>query len=285
MNTLRLRDRLLGLVVITRPHDCLGAAVVLLLGAYLGGAASLWTWAMALATGVVVSVAAMGTVTNDVCDVTVDQLGKPWRPIPSGRVSRRTAVILASALLVVALALAALLGGWALIIASAVVVLSLAYSYRLKSTVLLGNAAVGLTAAAAVLYGALVGARVTAPVLFAAGLIFLFHMTREVLKSIADCDCDARAGVVTVATRYGATRALRAFQALAIVILVVAPLPWLLGSAPAGYLLAILAGSMAPLLAIVLWLNWRLQERTVHVSLRVMKLMWLCGVFGLALMR
>jgi 4-hydroxybenzoate polyprenyltransferase len=51
-----------------------------------------------------------GVVLNDVCDVDIDRIERPERPIPSGRVSRRAAATLGAVLLAAGVLMAALAG-------------------------------------------------------------------------------------------------------------------------------------------------------------------------------
>jgi 4-hydroxybenzoate polyprenyltransferase len=90
-----------------------------------------------------------GMVWNDVFDVEQDRRERPFRPIPSGRVSRRAAVLVGSVLLAVGLACAAVAGwtsaGWhclSLVLAGLLVVMILAYDGVLKRT-LFGPVAMG----------------------------------------------------------------------------------------------------------------------------------------------
>lgn len=78
---------------------------------------------------------------NDACDVAIDVVNAPLRPIPSGRASRRGALLLGAALLVSAVSLAATRGLAAFSIAFIVSVLAILYSFFLKPMGLPGNVA------------------------------------------------------------------------------------------------------------------------------------------------
>jgi 4-hydroxybenzoate polyprenyltransferase len=79
-----------------------------------------------------------GMVWNDFFDVEQDRRERPFRPLPSGRVSRRGAALLASALVVAGLGFAALAAslnaGTALVVAGLLVVAILLYDAWLKRT-------------------------------------------------------------------------------------------------------------------------------------------------------
>lgn len=98
-----------------------------------------------------------GVALNDVCDAPRDAAERPFRPIPSGRISRRQGVIVSVGLLAFALLFAALAGVSALIVAALLVVMICLYDALLKETalapVVMGacrslNLLLGMTAAA-----------------------------------------------------------------------------------------------------------------------------------------
>ncbi|MFE7838334.1 SCO3242 family prenyltransferase [Streptomyces sp. NPDC057474] len=100
-----------------------------------------------------------GMALNDYADATIDAVERPERPVPSGRVPRRTALAVAGALTAGGLALAAVSGGrrsllGALPLAGAV----WAYDLKLKSTPA-GPAAMASARALDVLAGALAAGR------------------------------------------------------------------------------------------------------------------------------
>src|SRR5437660_7019390 len=82
-----------------------------------------------------------GMVWNDFFDIEQDRRERPFRPLPSGRVSRRGAGLLGSALLAVGVGLALLAGSWMEVqswtpayLASLLVVAILLYDAWLKRT-------------------------------------------------------------------------------------------------------------------------------------------------------
>lgn len=75
-----------------------------------------------------------GMVFNDVFDRVQDAAERPNRPIPSGRVSLRTAILLGVGLMTAGVASAAWVGTWSLIIAVLLVAAILGYDSFLKRT-------------------------------------------------------------------------------------------------------------------------------------------------------
>jgi 4-hydroxybenzoate polyprenyltransferase len=76
-----------------------------------------------------------GMVLNDVFDAKLDALERPERPIPSGRISLRSAAILGSVLMLTGVLAAAMAGKPSLMIAVMIVPCVLVYNGFLKSTI------------------------------------------------------------------------------------------------------------------------------------------------------
>ena len=173
---------------------------------------------MLLVGGVVLAgpmVCATSQAGNDWFDREVDAINEPHRPIPSGRMPGRSGLVVAIAWTLLSLALAAVLGPWAL--AAAAVGLALAWAYsapplRLKRNGWWGNAACGLCyeglawATGAVL---MAGGWPGGPTLLLAALYSVgAHgiMTLNDFKSMAG---DRRMGIRSLPVQLGPVRAAR----------------------------------------------------------------------------
>jgi len=84
-----------------------------------------------------------GVALNDVCDAERDRAERPQRPIPSGRISRRTALCLSVCLLVIGFGFAAIISLKAALIAGLLIVAIVLYDAVLKLT-LVAPAVMGL---------------------------------------------------------------------------------------------------------------------------------------------
>lgn len=76
---------------------------------------------------------AIGAV-NDICDRDLDAAAKPWKPIPAGAITLRSAAVLAAGCIAAAAALAATLGAAGFTLAMLGLACGLAYDVRLKRT-------------------------------------------------------------------------------------------------------------------------------------------------------
>ncbi len=237
--------RFMACVRLARPGNLLIAGVSIAAGAAVGRAESFGTPAWVILAGMLV--AGGGNAVNDVYDREGDRRIKPHRPIPAGHISPKGAA-LCSAVLFLAGWLLSLRGGCvAFGLVSGWVVLLVAYSARLKRVSLVGNLVVSAVVASAFLLGGVTG-RDPFQSLIPAGLAFLFHFGREIIKDVEDREGDAATGVRTFAVRSGEGRALR-LAAIVLAILIAATFgPYVAGAYDKIYLGAVILGVDLPLL-------------------------------------
>jgi len=165
-------------------------------------------------------------VANDVYDVEIDRVNSPQRPLPSGTVKTRDAVVLAVALSVAAIGFSALLGLWTFLTALLALALMVYYNTRGKKTGLIGNAVVSFNVALPFFYGGLAVGNSIRPLLFIFSVVaFLANFAREVAKGIADVKGDSLRQVRTLAVVRGTKVAALASAGLFIVAVLLSFLP------------------------------------------------------------
>jgi geranylgeranylglycerol-phosphate geranylgeranyltransferase len=189
-----------GLFKLSRPVSTLTGVLAVALGGYVAGTGA-WTQ-IALAALATLCVSASSNAWNDYRDIEIDRINQPQRPLPSGMVSPRTALIFSIVMALLSIVIAAFIGPAAVAIAVASNLLLYLYSIRLKSTVLLGNVTVALISAMSAVFGG-VAAGNPRPSLWLGAIIFVGILGREVLKTLADYDGDLAHDVRTIATVWG----------------------------------------------------------------------------------
>ena len=255
-------------------------------GAYLAAPLNaLWSVRAGAGAAVVGLITAFGLVINDYCDVVEDSIGKPLRPIPSGRVSRRLAGVFAWSLAATALGISAFLGAPSLVFAAIMVAMTAAYSLRLKDTVILGNAAVAFLVSSVLVYGAFVVGRITDSVWMAAAITFPYMLAQEALFNLEDVDCDREAGLRTTATHLGINRAAMFVRTVLAGTLVLALAPWFLGLASTAYLGALTVGILIPVALIIFRLRRPLSQPAVASAVGLSRLVWVTSLPPLALLK
>ena len=149
-------------------------------------------------------VSAAGYVINDYYDYRSDLVNKPWRPIPSGRVTLKEAYVFSIILYVLGVASSIYLGLLLVLFTLANALMTYYYSKSIKETGLLGNVVVSLGGANTIIYGGLAAEYLYGsygnelnfiiPALFAFTLLLL----REIVKGIEDYYADEVRNVRTL---------------------------------------------------------------------------------------
>lgn len=192
--------------------------------------------------------AAFGYARNDAVDARADRANRPDRPIPAGRLSARSAHMVAWTCLVLGAVLALSQGlGRAHLVVYAVAALALyLYSPWIKDQGPLGPAVVALLGGLAVLWGGWIGPHPERS-LAAAGLASAVTFARECAKDLEDVAGDAPAGKRTWPVRAGQGPPRLALRVASAAALALIPVPWRLGEAGAWYV-ALSFGIVAPIL-------------------------------------
>ena len=192
---------------ILRPLNCVMMGFAVIVGAVLSGgftivdrdALSLF---LGYLTGFLLTASSM--VLNDYADFAVDSINEPSRPLPSGAISRRRALVYGLSLMILGLSLASILGVWSFVVAGVAWLIFLVYTLLGKKTGFPGNILVSICVTVPFLYGAvIIGNSVGFRVAIFASVAFLANLGREVTKGIVDIDGDQAKGVKTVAVRFG----------------------------------------------------------------------------------
>jgi geranylgeranylglycerol-phosphate geranylgeranyltransferase len=230
----------------TRPTNCLIAAASVLVGAVLAGGALRGNAVLAAALGFLVC--AGGYALNDFFDVAADRMVKPWRPLASGALGARTALVI-TLVCWGAAGVLAVLGGWICfgfwLAWSAVLWL---YSWRAKGWGLAGHVVVSGVASSGFLLGAAVAGSVRAGIAPAAVAAAL-HLAREIAKGVADARGDDDVGVRTLAVRVGGRRALLASLGCIAGTVGLSLVPYVAAGYGPGYLVVMVVGAY-PLLGV-----------------------------------
>jgi len=158
-------------------------------------------------------ITAGGNIQNDLCDIAIDRINQPDRPLPSGSISTFTATGAMWVLFLLGLASAWLLSLPAFTIALTVVLGLSLYNHRLSRTPLYGNILIAFMGALPVVYGA-VASRPRLDtrlfvVLAVSAIAFWLHLAREILKDVLDMEGDLLARRRTIPILLGPRAAMR----------------------------------------------------------------------------
>ena len=141
---------------------------------------------------------------NDYLDVDIDRINNPERPIPSGVVSRESALRFGIALFLAGFFASLPTNFMATCILTVTYGLSVFYSLFAKRTGLFGNIIVAFCVSIGFVYGSIsVTNSINPTVLYLSLLSFFANLGREITQSIQDMDGDKLKGVRSVALVHG----------------------------------------------------------------------------------
>ncbi|MBE6499890.1 MAG: geranylgeranylglycerol-phosphate geranylgeranyltransferase [Methanobrevibacter thaueri] len=273
-------------IEILRPGNALMGAISIILIALIDKTISI---PIILAIITVFFETAAGNVINDYFDYNIDLINKPNRPIPSGRISlkngRDYAYLLFLAGTICGFLISYLTNNWIpfIIVIIADIVLYL-YAYKLKSTPLIGNLAVGFMTGFGFVFG---GYTINNPSIVTTSIFlgfFAFVMTtaREIIKDIEDIKGDEKDGAKTLPILIG--EKIPAIIAVILIIIDCALCPLLYYYHIFGILyLAIIAISVIIFIYSAILIIKSQDENTAHKSSKYLKIGMLIAFLAFAL--
>ncbi len=242
-------------LALVRPLNLLVVAVGVCAGAALavGGVGFSASWGAVVSAALAAALVAAGAnAFNDYVDVDADRLNRPERPLPSGRVSRRLAMVVWVACSLGGVLLAWYTGPQHLLLAVSMVFLLAVYSMKLQRIALVGNTVVAVSVSATLCFGALAFG-ISEPVLAGAGFAFLTTLARELAKDVEDVAGDRLVGSQTLPALIGTRRSIMVAAAIVFVSIALVPAPYLFLDFSGLYLIVGLLAAAALGLA-----GWRL---------------------------
>lgn len=194
-------------IEILRPGNALMGAISIILVALIDKTLSI---PVVLAMITVFFETAAGNVINDYFDYNIDLINKPERPIPSGRISlkngRNYGYFLFLAGTVCGFLISYLTNNWIPfgIVMIADVILYL-YAYKLKTTPLIGNLAVGFMTGFGFVFGGycINNPSIVSTSIFLGFFAFVMTTAREIIKDIEDIEGDKSDGAKTLPIMIG----------------------------------------------------------------------------------
>lgn len=234
---------LLGYVELARPLNGIMAFISAWLGgmfASTGGLETLADIRLGLVSVSALVLLSAGNAINDYCDYDIDCINRISRPLPSGRIRKRDALIFALCLIALGIGLGACINAYALGIAMLVSTAVVTYAFWLKRTPFIGNLVVsGLTGLTFIAGGVAIESveGTLVPAVFAC----LFTLPREIVKDLEDTEGDIKNGVRTLAILNPQLAVNLTLGFLGAVILF-SPMPYLFGWYSGIYLVAVVLG-------------------------------------------
>ncbi len=218
--------KLAGYVRLIRPLNCVVMSFGVVVGASLTGLGNLYWLSLLFGAVTAFTLTGAAMAVNDYYDFDIDKINEPKRPIPSGEVSMRAALVVTAVLTAVGLGFAFAVSIYCLVFAVAAWAIMVAYSTFGKRSGLAGNLLVSACVAAPFLYGSLVAVNlVMGNILLFASMAFLSNTGREIAKGIVDVQGDGAHNIKTLAVMFGERKAAFAAAGFFIFAVCLSPLP------------------------------------------------------------
>jgi geranylgeranylglycerol-phosphate geranylgeranyltransferase len=195
---------MLELFGMTRPLNGVMTIIGVFIGALVSaGPAGLEAATLLLAFAAVFLINSAGNVFNDCMDIEADRVNRPERPIPSGKVPKRTALAFSGALFVLGNLCALMINGLCLTIALVNSLLLVAYSISLQHKILLGNVTIAYLVGSIFLFGGAVFLDFLKiwTVVMLSGLAMLANIAREIVKDLEDIEGDKKGFLKKLASK------------------------------------------------------------------------------------
>ena len=178
-----------ALIELMRTKNCLMAAIAVAIGFFLANGTQTLFLAAAMFSAFLVC--AGGQAINDVFDSKIDARLSKTKPIPSGRTTRKDAIIFSAGLFFIGVLLASFVSETVFLIALIFAALLIIYSSLLYKAKYLGNIVVAAGTAVTFAFGAAAGGEISLLVITLCLSAFFANMAREVTKDIEDKKKDA----------------------------------------------------------------------------------------------
>ncbi len=224
-----------------RPINCVMASIaIIMVGIIVKGYALADYWIQIILGMLVVFFAvAGGNALNDYYDREVDLINHPNRPIPSGKIKPKNALIFGISMFILALIFSSLINWITLTIAVIAELAMYLYESNLKNKGLSGNSTISILVALIFIFGAAIfGEEAVIRITIFALMAFSSNMGREIVKDIEDMEGDINR--ITLPKKAGKKTA----GAIAFIFFILAvslsPLPYICMGFSVYYLLTVL---------------------------------------------
>ena len=239
-------NKIIGYVKLTRPQNNLIAALSVLVGALVAQDIEYWWSAGSMGRVAFACISAFfisggGNCLNDFFDVEIDKINKPFRPLPKGEISKRSALWFSVFLFFVGFCVSHLIRPLSVVIATVAVIFLIFYGHTLKRKLFWGNFTVSFVSALTFVYGGIATSDFRLS-LIPAVFAFLFHMGREIIKDVQDLKGDLSLSVSSLPIRFGIRFSLAFTTIIFSFLIFLTSLPYLFDIFSLLYLIMVIAG-------------------------------------------
>lgn len=257
-------------IEILRPVNGMMAAVAVFIGAIItGGTFAAYMTEVHIAIIATFIITGAGMTINDFFDRDIDFLKKKHRPIPSGRIRPKGALMISMTLFAIGCYISYYINVYCLVISFVSSVLLFLYSLHFKKVMFLGNFFVSYLVASSFLFGGLaVNLENLAPVAVLALISFFANLSREIVKTVEDMKEDSLGKVKSLPIVFGENLARKISSVMTVIAILLAPLPYFWGYLNDSYLYVVSAGIILFAFSVI----WNLRKTPAENVQKLMKL-------------
>ncbi len=235
-------------------------------------------WRVALALICVVFITAAGNAYNDICDIKIDKINKPKRPLPSGLISTEDARGFMIIMLILGNLAGWILGIWTLVIALFVTTPFLFwYAHRLRHIALVGNIVIAFLSSLAFLFAALAFGDMSigyVPAVFC----FVLSLIREIIKDLEDLEGDSAYHSKTLPVAIGETPTRIIAGIIILMLLPIIPIPYVVGLYGKWFFFMGIIGVGLPLIIIMVQLFQIKRTINYYQMATALKILMVIGI-------
>jgi geranylgeranylglycerol-phosphate geranylgeranyltransferase len=229
---------------------------------------------------VVFLISSGGMVINDYFDYEIDKLNRPKRPLPSGKISKRSALVYAVLLFLIANAVAFYLNIYMFALAVFNTFVAFVYSWKVKKVLLFGNVLVSWLVASTFFFGSLLNENIEVIIIMLFMLSFSANMGREITKSIEDIKGDKKAKANTLPVVAGKNFAYLIACAFLIFSIVFSFMPYIFNLLNLYYLVfAIIADIGFTISCFIIPISPKRSQKIMKISMLIALVAFLVGSF------
>lgn len=175
-------------------------------------------------------IASTALILNDYFDIETDRINSPYRPLPSGLVTKIEALILSIIVALLGFFFALLISLEVFVVVFFVWLIGFLYNWQFKKTGLWGNLFVGFSVGMTFIVGGIVvGNPFEAAVWYFALTIFFIDLGEEIAADSLDVEGDRKTGSRSLAVLLGPIQSMRISAAIFMIVIVGSIVPFIFG--------------------------------------------------------
>ena len=215
---------------------------------------------------------------NDYLDYKIDKINRPDRPITSGRILRKHALIVSILTFIIGTIIALQLNTNSQLVSIGISLpLVIAYNIKLKKLPLIGNIVVAIVLALSFIYAGLAFSNLS-PLILPAVLAFGLTLIRELVKDMADIIGDKSVGLKTFPIIFGENKTINLCVGLSVLLGIGAFIPFITGHYNIFYGISLILTVEIPLGVVVISV---LNKPSIEIAKRSANLLKFCTIGGL----